>query len=128
MFKNLLLVGAASLGVAVAASAAAANDFSGPKATICHRTGDKLNATVFRGVVITISKSALSSHLAEHGDVVITPGAIKFFSRSKDCGVDAAGNLFDGKGNPISPVKGGGDTGGGTGGGGTPPPPPPPVG
>ena len=125
MHRVRLLSITTSLALALVGSTATAGDLSGPKSTICHRTGDKLNATVFRGVVITISKSALSTHLSGHGDAVITPGAMKFFARSKDCGVDAAGNLFDGKGNPISPIKGGGDTGGGTGGGETPPPPPP---
>ena len=127
MFKTLLLVGAASMCLTVP-GAAGASDSSGPKSAICHRTGAKLNATVFRGVVITISKSALSSHLSGHGDAVITPGAMKFFARSNDCGVDAAGRLFDGKGNPISPINGGGNAGGGGTGGGATPPPPPPVG
>jgi hypothetical protein len=99
MFKNLLLVGAASLGLALAASAASAGDFSGPKTTICHRTGNTATAGVFRGNVLSISNSAVGSHLSQHGDVVIPDSLLKKFA-SGDCGIDAAGNLYDGAGKP----------------------------
>lgn len=114
MTLRLLFLTAAIGAFAVPASAAP----DGAKTSICHRTGPKPvqvgSLSLFRGHVITVSDSAVASHVSQHRDVVVAAAAAAVLRSGAVCHTDATGNLYDGAGRLVQAVPGTGGSGGWT--------------
>ena len=92
--------GLAALALLAAAAPAASADFGAAKTTVCHRTGQKAPAGLFRGHLITVSSNAVAAHRREHSDAVVRSGWLNRFPGGH-CRLDAAGRLYDDQGRPV---------------------------
>lgn len=107
MLSRCLLALLAAGSIALPALADDDDDDDGPRTTVCHRTSGRAVQGFFPGHVIKVSASAISKHVPQHGDVIVSREAERALGvrgggddddddrRRVVCLIDASGNLFN---------------------------------